>query len=130
MIYGIGVDLCEIARIEDSIARHGERFAERVLGTNELVVYRERLTHGGKRGVTYLATRFAAKEAFGKALGTGIRHPMTWQRCEVLSGDQGQPIIALNGELATWFESQGLRAHVSLSDETHHAAAYVVVEKL
>lgn len=130
MIYGIGVDLCEIARIEQSIERHGERFAERVLGSNELVVYRERLLHGGKRGITYLATRFAAKEAFGKALGTGISLPMSWTRCEVLSGDKGQPIIVLNGELATWFEGQGLRAHVSLSDETQHAAAYVVVEKL
>lgn len=130
MIYGIGVDLCEIARIEQSIERHGERFAERVLGSNELLVYRERLAHGGTRGVTYLATRFAAKEAFGKALGTGISPPMNWKRCEVLSGDKGQPIIVLNGELASWFESQGLRAHVSLSDETQHAAAYVVVEKL
>lgn len=129
MIYGIGVDLCEIARIAQSIERHGERFAERVLGANELAVYRERLSHGGQRGITYLATRFAAKEAFGKALGTGISPPMSWQRCEVLSGDKGQPLIVLNGELAAWFESQGLRAHVSLSDETQHAAAYVVVEK-
>lgn len=130
MIVGIGMDLCEIARIEQSIERHGDRFAERVLGANEIVVYRERLVHGGKRGITYLATRFAAKEAFGKALGTGISHPVTWQRCEVLNGDKGQPVIVLNGELATWFAEQGLRAHVSLSDETQMAAAYVVVEKL
>jgi len=129
MIYGIGTDLCDIRRIDAALQRWGERFAQRVLGPRELPVWRARSAANPVRGVRYVATRFAAKEAFSKAIGLGLRLPMTWRHCEVLKAASGKPEIALSGELAAWFAQRGLRAHVSVSDEIEHAAAFVVVEK-
>ena len=73
MIYGIGTDLCDIRRIRATLARRGERFAEKVLGPHELAVFRERRAKVEARGEAYLATRFAAKEAFSMAIGLGLR---------------------------------------------------------
>jgi len=78
--------------------------------------------------VRYLATRFAAKEAFAKAVGLGIRMPMTWRACEIVNAASGKPVIELHGELAAWFDAQRLRASVSVSDESDYAIAFVVVE--
>ena len=83
----------------------------------------------GERGVRYLATRFSAKEAFSKAIGLGMTLPMTWRRCEIASLPTGQPVIVLHGELKSWFEAQGLSAHLSVTDETDYAASFCVVEK-
>ena len=82
----------------------------------------------GHAHVRYLATRFSAKEAFSKAIGLGLRMPMTWRACEVVKARSGKPEIALHGELAQWFAQRRLRAHVSLTDESDYAAAFVVVE--
>lgn len=128
MIYGIGTDVCDIRRIRDTLARRGERFAEKVLGPHELAVFRERRAKVEARGVAYLATRFSAKEAFSKAIGMGMRMPMTWRNCEIVKARSGKPEIQLHGELAQWFEAKGLKAHVSVSDETDYATAFVVVE--
>ena len=128
MLYGIGTDICAISRMAAAVQRHGERFAQRVLGPSELAEYRRRLAKVERRGIHYLATRFAAKEAFAKAIGLGMRHPMGWQACEVISNDLGRPSVQLHGELAAWFQTQGWQAHLSLSDEAHHALAFVVVE--
>lgn len=130
MIYGIGTDVCDIRRIADTLARRGERFAEKVLGPHELAVFRARRAKVEARGVAYLATRFAAKEAFSKAVGLGMRMPMTWRACEVVKAASGAPQIQLNGPLADWFSARGLRAHVSVSDEAQVATAFVVVEHL
>ncbi len=78
MIVGIGTDLCDIRRIQQTLDRKTLRFAEKVLGPNELLVFQQRLAKVPARGVRYLATRFAAKEAFSKAIGLGMRMPMTW----------------------------------------------------
>ena len=128
MIFGIGTDVCDIRRIQDTLARRGERFARRVLGPRELEVFQARGARAPARGVRYLATRFSAKEAFSKAIGLGMRMPMTWRDCEILNAPGGQPFIALHGELARWFAQRRLRAHVSLSDETDYATSFVVVE--
>jgi holo-[acyl-carrier protein] synthase len=80
------------------------------------------------RGLRYLATRFSAKEAFSKAVGLGIRHPMTWRACQILNGPSGKPEIVLDGVLATWFAQRRLRAHVTVTDEGDYACAFVVVE--
>ena len=127
-IYGVGTDICDVRRIEAALERHGERFALKVLGPHELEVFRQRLAAHRARGVRYLATRFSAKEAFSKAIGMGMRMPMTWRACEVVKAASGQPQIALHGALAHWFAQRGLRAHVSLTDESDYAAAFVVVE--
>jgi holo-[acyl-carrier protein] synthase len=129
MIFGIGTDICDIRRIEATFLRQGERFAQKVLGDQELAVWQRRSVRWPQRGLRYLATRFSAKEAFSKAIGLGMRTPMAWRRCEILNLASGQPVIVLNGELKTWFEAQGLRVHVTVTDETDYAASFVVVEK-
>ena len=128
MIFGIGTDICEIRRIEATLARRGDRFAERVLGSNELQVFHARLARSPARGARYLATRFSAKEAFSKAIGTGIRWPMTWRACEILNEPSGKPVLRLSGELEAWFTERGLTAHVTLSDESGYATSFVVIE--
>ncbi|WP_310387787.1 holo-ACP synthase [Roseateles sp.] len=128
MIYGIGCDICDIRRIRDTLERRGERFAEKVLGPHELAVFRERSAKVVTRGVSYLATRFSAKEAFSKAIGMGMRRPMSWRDCEIVNAASGKPEIRLHGELALWFEAKGLKAHVSVSDESDYASTYVIVE--
>lgn len=130
MIYGIGTDICDIRRIAQSVARHGERFAEKILSPGELTTWHARGQRWPERGVRYLATRFSAKEAFSKAIGLGMRMPMTWRACEIAKLPSGQPSIVLHGELKNWFEAKGLRAHLSLTDETDYAASFCVVETL
>lgn len=128
MIYGIGTDLCDIRRVAAVLQRRGDRFAEKVLGPQELTVWRHRSAKVESRGLRYLATRFSAKEAFSKAIGLGIHAPMTWRACEIVNAPSGKPVVVLHGELATWFEARGLQAHVTLTDEGDYAAAFVVVE--
>ncbi len=130
MIYGIGTDVCDIRRLAAVLARRGERFAGKVLGPHEIEVYRARRARLEARGVAYLATRFAAKEAFSKAIGLGMRLPMTWRDCELVKAGSGQPQIRLHGALAAWFAARGLAAHVSVSDESDIATAFVVVERM
>ena len=129
MIYGIGTDICDVRRIRDSLERHGERFAEKILSEAELATWRARSERWPERGVRYLATRFSAKEAFSKAIGMGMRMPMTWRDCEIAKLPSGQPTIRLHRGLKDWFEVQGLSAHVSVTDETDYAASFVVVER-
>jgi len=130
MIVGIGTDVCDIARIAAALQRHGDRFAQRVLGPDEMQVFAARRGRVARRGLSYLATRFAAKEAFSKAIGLGMRSPMTWRACEVINAPGGKPEVHLHGELAQWFAQRQLRAFVSVSDEANVATAFVVVEQV
>ena len=129
MIYGIGTDICDIRRIRASLGRHGERLAQRILSDGELATWKERSARWPDRGVGYLATRFSAKEAFSKAIGLGMRMPMTWRHCEITKVASGKPEIVLHGALKVWFEARQLTAHVSVTDETDYAASFCVVEK-
>ncbi|MES2975032.1 MAG: holo-ACP synthase [Pseudomonadota bacterium] len=128
MIYGIGTDICDVRRIRASLDRHGERFARKILSDAELATWKARSARWPERGVRYLATRFSAKEAFSKAVGMGMRMPMTWRLCEIGKLPSGKPSIVLHGGLKEWFDSQRLTAHVSVTDETDYAASFVVVE--
>lgn len=130
MIYGIGTDICDVRRIRASLARHGERLARRILSEGELQTWRARSARWPDRGVSYLATRFSAKEAFSKAIGLGMRMPMTWRLCEIRNSPSGKPEIILHGALKTWFDARQLSVHVSVTDETDYAASFVVVEHL
>ena len=130
MIYGIGTDICDVRRIRASFNRHGERFALRILSEGELDTWRVRSARWPDRGVSYLATRFSAKEAFSKAIGMGMRMPMTWRHCEIAKAASGKPEIILHGALKNWFDERRLVAHVSVTDETDYAASFVVVEHL
>ena len=129
MIYGIGTDICDIRRIRASLERHGERFAQRILSDGELATWTERSARWPDRGVSYLATRFSAKEAFSKAIGLGMRMPMTWRHCEITKVSSGKPEIVLHGALKDWFDARQLSAHISVTDETDYAASFCVVEK-
>ncbi len=128
MIYGIGTDICDIRRIRASLDKHGERFAAKVLSDAEMATWKARSARWPERGVRYLATRFSAKEAFSKAIGLGMRMPMSWRLCEVAKLPSGQPVIVLHGELKAWFEAKGLSAHISVTDESEYAASFCVVE--
>jgi len=130
MIAGIGTDLCDCRRVAAALTRHGDRFAQRVLGQQEWLVYQQRQAAHERKALCYLATRIAAKEAFSKAIGLGMTAPMTWRACQTLNNDQGRPVIVLEGALASWFDERGWRAHVSLTDEGDYAQAFVVIDTI
>jgi holo-[acyl-carrier protein] synthase len=130
VIYGIGTDICDVRRIRASLARHGERFAQKILSDAEFATWQARSVRWPERGVRYLATRFSAKEAFSKAIGLGLTMPMTWRSCEVGNLASGKPTIVLHGALKDWFDARALSAHVSVTDETDYAASFCVVESL
>jgi holo-[acyl-carrier protein] synthase len=129
MIYGIGTDICDVRRIRASLERHGDRFARKILSEAEFATWQARSARWPERGIRYLATRFSAKEAFSKAVGLGMRMPMTWRLCEVAKLPSGKPVIVLHGELKDWCEAKGLTALVTVTDETDYAASFVVVEQ-
>ena len=129
MIYGIGTDICDVRRIRASLERHGDRFASKILSEAEMATWRARSARWPERGLRYLATRFSAKEAFSKAIGLGMRMPMTWRLCEIGKLPSGKPAIVLHGALKTWFEAHRLAAHISVTDETDYAASFCVVEQ-
>ena len=124
MIYGVGTDLIDIRRIERALQRFGERFAQRILCEPELKRFR---SHG--KPVAYLAKRFAAKEAFTKALGTGIHAPANWHGVWVSNLRSGKPVLEFSAALAALLDARGVRrAHLSLSDEKLLACATVILE--
>lgn len=127
MIYGIGTDIVQVSRIEAALARSGERFAEKILGPQELVIFHERRAKNAVRGMRYLATRFSAKEAFSKAIGLGLRAPMTWPAAQMLNEDTGKPEIVCSGALLAFMQQHRLSAKVSISDEAEYGVAFVIV---
>ncbi len=127
MIYGIGTDIVQVSRIEDALARSGERFATKILGPDELVLFHERRARNPVRGMRYLATRFSAKEAFSKAIGLGLRPPMTWPAAQMLNDDTGKPYLVCSGALDEFMRQNRLSAQVSISDEAQYGVAFVVV---
>ena len=124
MIYGIGTDIIEIPRIEAALARFGERFARRILCEPEL-----RRFSAHRKPAAYLAKRFAAKEAFTKALGTGIHAPANWHGVWVINLRSGKPILQFTEALKALLDARGIgHAHVSLTDERELASATVILE--
>jgi holo-[acyl-carrier protein] synthase len=124
MIFGIGTDIVEVSRIEDSLARFGEHFAQRILTEREWQAFELSQTQA-----RFLAKRFAAKEAFAKALGTGLRAPATFQNIGVAHDDLGKPVLDLAPELQALLDQRGIRfQHLSISDEKALAVAFVVLE--
>ena len=125
MILGIGMDLCDIVRIQKALDRWGERFAGKILVEHELKRFRAH-----RKPAAYLAKRFAAKEAFSKAVGRGIRYPVNWHNVGVVNAPSGKPSLKFSPALETWMKERGMgEVHLSLTDEIAMAAAYVIVEK-
>ena len=124
MIFGVGTDIVAVARMAQLLERHGERGMEKLLAPSE---YGEcRASSAPER---FLAKRFAAKEALGKALGSGVRAPALLPAIAVVHDDQGKPSFAFAPALAAYIAERGLTAHLSLSDERDYAVAFVVLEK-
>jgi holo-[acyl-carrier protein] synthase len=125
VIFGIGTDIVSVSRIERALARHGDRFAERILAVKELEEYRQ----SGKPA-HFLAKRFAAKEAAAKALGTGFRDGMTMSEFIVTHNDLGKPLIGFTGHTDAYCREQGVgESFLSISDEKEHAVAFVTLLK-
>lgn len=124
MIHGIGVDVVLTARIARALQRHGERFARRVLCEPEWCEFETAPNRDA-----FLAKRFAAKEALGKAMGTGVRAPATLHAVWVVRDSLGKPALRFNDALAAWMDQRGIHGHhLSLSDERGVAVAMVVLE--
>jgi len=126
MIYGIGVDLVKVARIAAALERHGDRFLRRIFTPLEIDYCR-----GKVRMASMLAMRFAAKEAFSKALGVGLRRDgIRWREVEVVPDPRGKPEILVTGRAAELCEEAGINGiHLTLSDENDMACAVVVLER-
>jgi holo-[acyl-carrier protein] synthase len=125
-IYGIGTDIVQISRVEAALGRN-ERFAEKILGPEELIKFHARRAKNEIRGLRFLATRFSAKEAFSKAIGLGMRMPMTWRSAQMLNAPSGKPVIVCSGALAEFMEQNKLTAQVTISDEADYGVAFVIV---
>ena len=125
MIYGIGTDVVEVKRIREALHKYGIALAKKILTSQELITYGK--TEGKEN---FLAKRFAAKEAFAKALGTGMRSPVNFKSIEVVHDTLGKPKIKTVPELTLLVKSHNIKhCHLSISDEKNIAAAFVVLEK-
>lgn len=125
MIHGIGTDLVSVKRIEDALFRYGDRFLHRILSETEVSEYAQ-----SSQPARFLAKRFAAKEAFSKAWGSGIGETVGWHDVSVAHDSRGKPLIAPSPSLSEEFVRENIvSAHLSLSDENDHALAFVVLEK-
>jgi len=126
--YGSGTDIVQVSRVAAVMSRTDGRFAEKVLGPDELRVYHARNARSQARGLAFLATRFSAKEAFSKAIGLGMHWPMTWRALQTLNEASGKPVVKASGELAEWLAARGITARVSITDERDYAVAFVIAE--
>lgn len=123
MVKAIGTDIVTIARVAAAVERGGERFVKRILTPFEQGQYAAR-----GNSISYLAKRFAAKEAVAKALGTGIGRGISWQHMQIENDEQGAPQLVLSGPAAQRQAQLGSRyAHISIADETDQAIAFVVL---
>ncbi len=124
MIHGIGTDIVAVKRLQEMCDRHGDKALARLLAPQEMAGFAMAPDKG-----RFLAKRFAAKEAFGKALGTGIRPPAVLSAIAVTHDELGKPHLTCCGQLQEMLENQGLVAHLSISDEADYAIAYVILER-
>lgn len=127
MIYGVGTDILKLDRLVASYQRTNGRLAQRILGPEEIQVFQARLARNESRGMAYLATRFAAKEAFSKAIGLGMRSPMSWKAVQTLNDASGKPVIKCSGLLEKYVQERQLVAQVSISDEVNMVIAFVIL---
>jgi holo-[acyl-carrier protein] synthase len=125
MVLGVGTDLVETKRVQDSIDRFGERFVERIFTAGEIAYCNRK-----RNSAESFAARFAAKEAAAKALGTGISRGVSWKEFEVRRETSGRPTLHLSGRAAELAEAMGVRKiQLSLTHSRELAMAVVVVEE-
>jgi holo-[acyl-carrier protein] synthase len=124
MIVGIGIDICEVSRVEQAIARFGERFLRRVYTPAEI-----KYCQSKKNAIERFAGRFAAKEAATKAIGTGLHFGVTWQDVEAVRLPGGRPTVLYHRAAAEHFARLGAKnAHLSITHSGDLAIAQVIIE--
>lgn len=127
-IIGIGTDIIAVSRIRENLNRHPEKFIERILSVQEKQCLPPDLKWDEPHWVGYVAKRFAGKEAFAKALGTGIANGISFQDISILNDQQGKPYIECTGNAKQQLAQRQIQTiHVSLSDEKEYAVAFVVL---
>lgn len=123
-VIGIGTDIVKVSRMKRLLKKRGDKFAERILHANELEIYKQH-----NSAASYLAKRFAAKEALSKALGTGIAKGISFEEIEVINNEDGKPLLVLHGTALDISIQLGVeKLFISLSDEKKYAIAYVILE--
>ncbi|UOF93721.1 MAG: holo-ACP synthase [Bordetella sp.] len=127
-IAGIGVDILYTSRIEKALTRSCMRFAEKILGLEELQNFYIRRNKNIKKSIKFLSSRFAAKEAFSKAVGIGINIPVRWKEVQIINSNNGRPTLFLSPKLFSWYNKFYGKFHVSISDESDMVIAFVVIE--
>lgn len=126
MIYGIGSDIVEVARVQNKWNRRGVAFAQRILTPKEFKMFKTL-----PRRAHFLATRFAVKEAFFKALGTGMRGGLSFQHVTVVKDHVGKPDLVCTGFAKELLKQHKIaNMHITISDEREYAIAFVILEKI
>ena len=126
MIYGIGTDVVEVIRIKESLDKFGDKLARKILTEEEMIAY-----HSSSLKENFLAKRFAAKEAFSKALGTGLRGSVNLQAISITHNNMGKPSFEFNKQVQNILSNRKIiYQHLSISDEKNIAVAFVVLDKL
>jgi holo-[acyl-carrier protein] synthase len=123
MIFGIGTDIVRIQRMQEALQRHGDKFAERILSTDELIDFKQ-----AENGARYLAKRFAAKEATAKAMGTGFSDGLSLKDISVGHDRRGKPVLNYSDQAANFMSENNIsESHISLADEQEYAVAFVTL---
>lgn len=129
MIFGIGTDIISLKRLEKSLKRNGDKFAQRVLSETELNEFYEVAEKHPKSKVAFLAKRFAAKEAISKALGTGMRKGIDFKQMAISHDVLGKPVVMLSGKAKDWASQNNIqKVQVTISDEKKYAVAFAIAE--
>ena len=133
MIVGMGTDLVEIKRVKGVFDKFGLHFVKKILGFQEIKYLEKMPTAFEEQSklylISFLAKRFAAKEAIGKALGIGMRFPMCFRLVDIVNCEKGRPVVILHEDLYDYFEEKKFKVHISISDEKTFAHALAIIEK-
>jgi len=126
-VLGLGCDILEVQRLEELLRKGRDSFIKRVLTPDELLEYERRAEKSAPRGDLFIATRYCAKEAFSKAMGTGVGAEFSFQDLSVLNAPSGQPFLVYSDSLRLWLESKRAFAKISISDERNYVISTVIL---
>jgi holo-[acyl-carrier protein] synthase len=126
-VIGLGCDILELERLNGLLDKGMERFVRRVLTPAEQAEFESRSAKSVNRGRLFVATRFCAKEAFSKAMGTGVGAQFSFQDLSVLNDELGRPTMQYSEQLAHWLQSRRAVAKISISDEQHYVMSTVLL---
>lgn len=126
-ILGLGCDILEVGRLEGLLRKGRDVFIKRVLTPGEIDEYERRSDKSAIRGTLFVATRYCAKEAFSKAMGTGVGAQFSFQDLSVLNSDSGAPVLVYSARLENWLQSRRAQAKISISDEQNYVMSTVIL---